>query len=59
MSTDRPMSKPARFWASAGVFVGLGLVLGLAPSGALRLQPDSLAQTCSPPMLIFGRQRMK
>jgi len=47
MSTDRPMSKPARFWASAGVFVGLGLVLGLALAGTLRLQPDSIAQTPS------------
>jgi Do/DeqQ family serine protease len=47
MSTDRPMSKPARFWASAGIFVGLGLVLGLALAGTLRLQPDSIAQTPS------------
>src|SRR5689334_305202 len=47
MSTDRPISKPARFWASAGIFVALGLVLGLALAGTLRIQPDSVAQTQS------------
>jgi serine protease Do len=51
MSTDRPTSgvtaRPARFWAAAGVFVTLGLVLGLALAGTLRIQPDSIAQTPS------------
>ena len=45
MSTDRPTpgvtARPARFWAAAGVFVVLGLVLGLALAGTLRIQPDS------------------
>ena len=51
MSTDRPNSgvtaRPSRIWAAAGVFVTLGLVLGLALAGTLRLQPDSVAQTQS------------
>ena len=51
MSTDRPTARPARFWAAAGLFVGLGLVLGLALAGTLRMQPDSIAQTPSTQMV--------
>ena len=45
MSTDRSTARPARFWASAGLFVAMGLVLGLALAGSLRVQPVSIAQT--------------
>jgi len=44
MSTDRSSARPSRFWISAGLFVSVGLVLGLALAGTLRVQPDSLAQ---------------
>ena len=47
MPTDRPTTRPARFWATAGTFVAVGLVLGLALAGTLRIQPDSIAQTQS------------
>jgi serine protease Do len=51
MNTDRPNSgvtaRPARIWAAAGIFVTLGLVLGLALAGTLRLSPESIAQTSS------------
>src|SRR5688572_8894592 len=47
MPTDRPTTRPARFWATAGTFVAVGLVLGLALAGTLRIQPDSIAQTPS------------
>jgi serine protease Do len=51
MSTDRSTARPARFWAAAGLFVGVGLMLGLALAGTLRLQPDSIAQTPSSQMV--------
>jgi S1-C subfamily serine protease len=47
MPNDRPTTRPARFWATAGTFVAVGLVLGLALAGTLRIQPDSIAQTQS------------
>ena len=50
MPNDRPTTRPARFWATAGTFVAVGLVLGLALAGTLRIQPDSIAQTPSPVM---------
>jgi Do/DeqQ family serine protease len=50
MPNDRPTTRPARFWATAGTFVAVGLVLGLALAGTLRIQPDSIAQTPSPIM---------
>ncbi len=52
MSTDRPTARPARFWASAGLFVAVGLVLGLALAGTLRVQPDSIAQTASSTQMV-------
>jgi serine protease Do len=51
MSTDRSTARPARFWASAGLFVAMGLVLGLALAGTLRVQPVSMAQTPSSQMV--------
>ena len=51
MSTDRPTTRPARFWASAGLFVAMGLVLGLALAGTLRVQPVTFAQTPSTQMV--------
>jgi serine protease Do len=44
MSTDRSPLGPARMWAAAGLFLGTGLVLGLALAATLRLQPDVVAQ---------------
>jgi serine protease Do len=44
MSNDRSPLAPSRLWAAAGLFVSLGLVLGLALAGSLRLQPESVAQ---------------
>jgi serine protease Do len=44
MSNARAPLGPARTWAAAGVFLALGLVLGLALAATLRLQPDVVAQ---------------
>ncbi|MEP7028812.1 MAG: trypsin-like peptidase domain-containing protein, partial [Candidatus Eisenbacteria bacterium] len=52
MSTDRPTARPARFLASAGLFVALGLALGLALAGTLRVQPDSFAQSTAPTQMV-------
>ncbi len=51
MSTERPTARPARFWGAAGLFVALGLMLGLALAGTLRVQPDSIAQTSESQMV--------
>jgi Do/DeqQ family serine protease len=44
MSTDRSPLGPARTWTVAGLFLGLGLVVGLALAATLRLQPEVGAQ---------------
>ena len=49
MSNDRSPMGPSRMWAAAGLFVSLGLVLGLALAGSLRLQADSVAQGTAAP----------
>src|SRR5688572_1744306 len=38
-------SGPARTWTAAGVFLALGLVLGLALASTLRLEPEVIAQS--------------
>ena len=52
MTTDRPTTRPARFWAAAGGFVAVGLVLGLALAAGLRIQPETHAQTTQPSALM-------
>ncbi len=47
MSKDRFIVQPGRYWAAAGLFVVVGLVIGLALAGTLRLQPEPLAQNGS------------
>ncbi len=49
MSDDRSPLRPARLWTAAGLFVSLGLVLGLALAATLRLEPASVAQGSGDP----------
>src|SRR5262245_48810413 len=44
MSNDRSPLGPARTWAAAGVFLAVGLCLGLALAATLRLEPEVVAQ---------------
>ena len=44
MSNARSSAGPARTWLAAGVFVAVGLVLGLALASTLRLEPEVVAQ---------------
>src|SRR5262245_58846716 len=45
MNRDRTSASPARTLAVAGLLVTFGLVVGLALSATLRIQPDTAAQT--------------
>lgn len=49
MSNDRSPLGPARLWSAAGLFVSLGLILGLVLAATLRLEPSSMAQGSDDP----------
>jgi len=52
MSNDRPTTRPARFWAAAGGFLAVGLVLGLSLAAGLHIQPVTQAQTSIPSSVV-------
>jgi serine protease Do len=52
MSTDRPITRPGRFWIAAGGFVAIGLVLGLTLAAGLHIQPETNAQTGKPAAMM-------